>query len=176
MRIKNKKMWVFGYGSLAWDSWSGQFGCLRCLTAELLGFRRTFDKGSVKNWGSKNNPCPTLNLAVDPSRTCKGVAFEFFEEKRNEVTAYLKKREGNGFELKPVEIRLESGDRVSAIVPIYSGKNLISVRSSAELTAMVRGAQGIDGKCIDYARNIAMKLAELGIDDPEVEDFWRAVK
>jgi cation transport regulator ChaC len=71
---------------------------------------------------------------------------------------------------------LESGDRVSAIVPIYSGKNLISGRSPAELAAMARTAQGVDGKCIDYARNIAVKLAELGIEDPEVEEFWRAVK
>jgi cation transport protein ChaC len=169
-------MWVFGYGSLAWDNWSDRFGCLRRATAELRGFRRSFDKGSVRNWGSKDNPCPTLNLVADPSRSCKGIAFEFPEEKRNEVIDYLKKREGNGFDLQPVEIRLESGDRVSAIVPIYSGKNLISGRSPAELAVMARTAQGEDGKCVDYARNIAIKLAELGIDDPEVAEFWHTLE
>lgn len=169
-------MWVFGYGSLAWDNWSDRFGCLRRVTGELPGFRRSFDKGSVRNWGSKDNPCPTLNLAADPSRSCKGVAFEFPEARRNEVIAYLREREGKGFGLQPVEIRLESGDRVTAVAPIYSGKNLLSGRSPAELTAMARTAEGADGKCIDYAKNIATKLAELGIDDPEVAEFWRALE
>jgi cation transport protein ChaC len=169
-------MWVFGYGSLAWDNWTAEFGCLRRIVAELPGFRRTFDKGSVKNWGSTDNPCPTLNLAADPSRTCKGVAFEFPEEKRKEVIEYLKKREGKGFRLQLTELRLGTGDRVSAVVPIYSGKNLLDGRSSAELAAMVRVAQGDNGKCIDYARNIAMKLADLGIDDPDVDEFWHALK
>jgi cation transport protein ChaC len=168
-------MWVFGYGSLAWDNWSDRFGCLRRVTAELPGFRRSFDKGSVRNWGSKDKPCPTLNLTTDPSRSCKGVAFEFPEEKRREVIAYLEKREGNGFSLQPLEVRLESGDRVNAVAPIYSGQNLLSGKSLADLANMVRIAQGVDGKCIDYARNIAAKLAELGIDDPEVDEFWRAL-
>jgi glutathione-specific gamma-glutamylcyclotransferase len=133
-------MWVFGYGSLVWDSWSERFGCLRRVTAELPGFRRSFDKGSVRNWGSRQE------------------------------------REGKGFGLQPVEVRLESGDRVTAVAPIYSGKNLLSGKSLAELAAMARIAQGVDGKCIDYARNIATKLAELGIDDPEVDEFRRALE
>jgi cation transport protein ChaC len=169
-------MWVFGYGSLAWDNWSDRFGCLRRVTAELPGFRRSFDKGSVRNWGSKDHPCPTLNLTADPSRSCKGVAFEFPEARRSEVIAYLEEREGRGFGLQPVEIRLESCDRVTAVAPIYSGKNLLSGKSVAELAAMARIAQGVDGKCIDYARNIATKLAELGIDDPEVDEFRRALE
>ena len=169
-------MWVFGYGSLVWDKWETKIGCPRRVLAELPGFRRTFDKGSVKNWGSASNPCPTLNLAADPSRTCKGVAFEFPEEKRQKVIDYLKTREGKGFRLQQTEIRLENGDRVSAIVPIYSGKNLLGRRSPAELAAMARTAGGDNGKCVDYVRNIAMKLADLGVDDPDVDEFWRALK
>ena len=169
-------MWVFGYGSLAWGNWSERFSCLRRVTAELPGFKRTFDKGSVENWGSRDNPCPTLNLAADPLRRCKGVAFEFPEARRSEVVAYLQEREGKGFGLQPVEVRLEGGDRVNAVAPIYSGRNLLSGKSLVELAAMVRTAQGVDGKCIDYARNIATKLAELGIDDPEVDEFRRALE
>jgi cation transport protein ChaC len=169
-------MWVFAYGSLVWDAWPARLGCLRSMPAELFGLKRSFEKGSVRNWGSKDNPCPTLNLTTDPSRSCKGVAFEFPEAKRNEVVAYLQEREGKGFGLQPVEVRLESGDRVTAVAPIYSGKNLLSGKSLAELAAMARIAQGVDGKCIDYARNIATKLAELGIDDPEVDEFRRALE
>ena len=115
-------MWVFGYGSLMWDKWETKFGCPRRVVAELPGFRRAFNKGSVKNWGRTDSPCPTLNLAADPSRTCKGVAFEFPEEKRQKVIDYLQKREGKGFQLQQREIQLENGDRMSAIIPIYSGK------------------------------------------------------
>jgi cation transport regulator ChaC len=70
---------------------------------------------------------------------------------------------------------LDNGDRVSAIVPIYSGKHLLSGRSSAELAAMTRAAKGDDGECVDYVRNIAARLANLGIDDPDIDEFWRAL-
>jgi len=168
-------MWVFGYGSLIWDNWEASAGCLRRMVAELPRFRRTFDKGSVRNWGNAENPCPTLNLAADPSRTCKGVAFEFPEDKRQEIIDYLTKREGKGFRLQQMDIWLQNGGRVNAIVPIYSGKNLLRGRSSDELAAMARTAKGDNGKCIDYVRNIAMKLADLGIDDRDVNDFWCAL-
>lgn len=39
-------MWVFGYGSLMWDGWEQEFGCLRRCVAVLKGYRRTFNKAS----------------------------------------------------------------------------------------------------------------------------------
>lgn len=168
-------MWVFGYGSLTWAGWENRNGCRRRVLAELPGFRRTFNKASVKNWGTKDMPAPTLNLAADSSASCKGLAFEFPEAKRGEVLAFLEKREGKGFELGEHEIRLESGDRVKAVVPIYCGKSLLKGKSVLELAAMARLAVGADGRCIDYVRNVAAKLAELGIYDPAVEEFRRAL-
>jgi len=168
-------MWVLGYGSLIWDGWQSSLGCRREVVAELAGFRRTFNKGSVKNWGSAENPCPTLNLAADPLKTCKGVAFEFPEEKRQEVIAYLTKREGKGVELPLMEVRLDRGERVYAIVPLCTGKHLLSGRSPNDLVAMASSARGEKGKCIDYVRNIVTRLAELGIDDPNINEFWRAL-
>ena len=169
-------MWVFGYGSLTWDGWETTVGCVRRVVAELPGFRRTFDKGSVRNWGSADNPCPTLNLAADPSRTCKGVAFEFPEARRQELIAYLKGREGKGFHLRQTEIEIEKRHRVSAVVAIYSEQSLLCGKSTDERAAMARTAEGDRGRCIDYVRNIAMKLAELGIDDRDVNEFWHALK
>lgn len=55
---------------------------------------------------------------------------------------YLEQREGKDFELKQQEIRLENGDLVMALVAIYSGKNLLSGRSVAELVTMARAAEG----------------------------------
>lgn len=169
-------MWIFGYGSLIWDKWETTRGCLRRVVAELLGFQRTFNKMSVENWGTQEKPGPTLNLAPEPSATCTGIAFEFSEEKRPEVLDYLRQREGRGFDLKQYEIRLEGGDRVAAIVAIYSGKNLLSGKSVIELAAMARVAEGVNGPCVDYVTNLAAKLSELGIDDPAVHDFQRLIQ
>jgi glutathione-specific gamma-glutamylcyclotransferase len=174
---QRKTMWVFGYGSLMWDNWETAHGCLRHVVAVLPGFRRTFNKSSINYWGTRDKPCPTLNLAAESSTTCKGVAFEFPEERRREVVDYLNQREA-GFDLNEKEIRLENenGDSVMAVVPIYSGKNLLSGRSLSELVAMVWAAKGDHGSCIDYVRNIAAKLSELGIHDPAVDELQRVQK
>jgi cation transport regulator ChaC len=113
---------------------------------------------------------------AEPSATCKGIAFEFPEKKRDEVVGYLKQREGRGFDLADQEIRLENGDRVTAIVAIYSGERLLNGKSLAELAAMARVADGLSGSCVDYVTNLAAKLAELGINDPVVRDFQRLIQ
>ena len=86
-------MWVFGYGSLMWDGWEAHHGCLRRVTAELRGYSRTFNKRSVRNWGTRLHPGPTLNL-VAGNTSCRGVVFEFPESSRAEIVAYLIRREG----------------------------------------------------------------------------------
>ena len=68
-------MWVFGYGSLMWDGWQTQHGCTRQMLADLPGYSRAFNKASVRNWGSTQNPCPTLSLTEGGN--CRGMAFEF---------------------------------------------------------------------------------------------------
>jgi glutathione-specific gamma-glutamylcyclotransferase len=174
---QKKTVWVFGYGSLMWDNWETAHGCLRNVVAVLPGFRRTFNKASVDRWGSRDKPCPTLNLAAEPSASCKGVAFEFPEEKRGEVLDYLTQREA-GFDLNEKGIRLknEDGDSVMAVVPIYAGENLLSEKSLSEVVAMVGPAKGGQGFCIDYVKSVAKKLSDLGIHDLAVEELLRAQK
>jgi cation transport protein ChaC len=169
-------MWVFGYGSLMWESWEAGYGCLRRVTAVLPGFRRAFDKASVRNWGTKERPGPTLNLAIDAGNQCKGFAFEFPDAKRRSITAALADREGMNFELKEREVALEGGDRVLAVTPRYMGPNLIGNKPLAERASMARLAVGTHGNCADYVKAIADKLTELGIDDPAVREFWEAIR
>ncbi len=52
-------MWVFGYGSLMWDDWYGSLSCTRKTIGLMRGYRRTFSKNSVRNWGTKQRPGPT---------------------------------------------------------------------------------------------------------------------
>ncbi len=169
-------MWVFGYGSLMWDEWEAARGCTRRSLAALWGYRRMFNKASVKNWGTKTSPCPTLNVAAAHGATCQGIAFEFPDNRTFEILDYLKDREGKGFALRAMPVRLESGDEVFAFVPVYEGPNVINDKTVAEVASLVTVAAGTEGTCIAYVRRIAEKLAELGIDDPAVSELWRGVK
>ena len=113
-------MWVFGYGSLMWDGWQTKHACIRSMPAELDGYSRTFTKASVRNWGSKNHPGPTLNLQKMEHQSCRGIAFEFPDHQRQALTRVLTEREG----CAPLDltIRLDNGTEVVALVTVYTGK------------------------------------------------------
>lgn len=162
-------MRIFGYGSLMWDGWEQSFGCKNSAKATLKGLRRSFNKLSVKNWGTKEQPGLTLNLEQDDAGLCEGVVFEFPPEKSDEVTNHLKKREGQGFEFREFPVKTEDGKSVTALVPIYTGKNITSETDLSKLGEMVRAAQGESGRCVDYVRGIDQKLTEMGIEDLAVK-------
>lgn len=169
-------IWVFGYGSLMWDGWENGFGCLRRSIALLQGYRRSFNKASVRNRGTKETPCPTLNVERIEGETCKGMAFAFPEDREAEIRRYLEKREGKDFSLDGLMIRLEDATNVLAHVPIYSGKNLILPSTPNEKATMVIKAAGTMGSCADYVKEVVTMLAQLGIDDPSVSELWQALQ
>ncbi len=166
-------MWVFGYGSLMWDGWETQRSCTRRVLADLLGYCRVFNKASVKNWGTKDTPCPTLNLSKVDSGVCRGVAFEFADNHKEELLSYLTAREGSA--PREMSIRLEGNTEVSALVPFYEGKNLIVGKPIAGIASLVTAAEGCHDTCLAYVKGIVEKLTELRIDDSVVTEFWRAV-
>lgn len=165
-------MWVFGYGSLMWDGWEKQFGCLRRPIAVLHGYRRTFNKASTENWGTREVPCPTLSLERIEGGLCKGIAFEFPDSQEASVRKYLVDREGKGFPLKAMPIRLEDDAEVQAWAPVYNGKNLLS-GDMAQKAAMISRASGTKGTCRSYIQGIAKMLSTFGIDDPAVSELWK---
>lgn len=167
-------MWVFGYGSLMWDGWEADNGCLGRVMAELQGYARAFNKLSVRNWGTRLYPGPTLNLIASDS-SCQGIAFEFPEARRAEVMAYLTEREGKYFILSERPIVLAGGAVVTALVPLYQGPNVIPATSASEIAAMVLRAKGISGSCAGYVKTVADQLSKLGIDDPAVTDLFTAL-
>lgn len=168
-------MWIFGYGSLMWDRWEDALGCVRRVKAEVRGYRRAFNKASVRNWGSKDLPCPTLNLLESSSSHCYGIAFEFPDDRRDMVLSYLTSREGKDFALREIPARLDQGDEITVIVPVYEGKNLIPSNDIKHVAEMVRQSKGKDGPCIQYVKGITDELRRLGIDDPAVQELWYAV-
>jgi cation transport protein ChaC len=168
-------MWVFGYGSLMGDGWEAAYGCIRRARAELLGYQRTFNKASVRNWGTKAHPCPTLNVVESASSTCGGIAFEFPDATEQEIRAYLSKREGKGFALRLFAIRLDDGSRVDAVVPIYEGKNIIAIGDLAALGRQILDARGTSGSGTEYVQSVVRELKRAGIDDPAVAKVANAI-
>jgi cation transport protein ChaC len=169
-------MWIFAYGSLMGDGWEERFGCLRRCVAVLHGYGRTFNKASRSNWGSKEVPCPTLNLEKIEDGLCKGIAFEFADIREVEVREYLAVREGKGFPLERMMVRVEDAAEVQAYVPVYRGKNWLPADKVQQRALMVNCAAGKDGSCRDYVKRIAELLTKLGIDDPAVSELWQAVQ
>lgn len=166
-------MWVYGYGSLMWDGWEKEFNCKRRLIAELKGYRRTLNKASVANWGTKERPCPTLNIDVAEGATCIGTVFEFEEQWRNEIYAYLSKREGKNFELRSLAVTATQAGSFDAVVPLYTGKNIIA---EGDRASMIKAAHGASGTCVEYISNVHAQLVDLGIDDPDISALWEAVR
>lgn len=161
-------MWIFGYGSLMTDKWEQSYGCTQRVVAELHGYRRTFSKASVVNWGTRSCPCPTLNLESGADALCVGIAFEFPEARRDEIEDYLAEREGKDFVLSSLEIVVNKGMAAQALVPLYTGKNILAPAMKQELVASVQQARGTRGACADYVVDVYDQLAQLGINDPVV--------
>lgn len=170
-------MWVFGYGSLMWDGWEKEYGCDGGELATLDGFRRDFNKASVRNWGSKGNPGPTLGLIPDARARCVGLAFDLPDTERHRALRAIKSREGSAFVLEERAVELESGSRVTALVSVndMSARAYIGDLSIEDRIQMAATATGSSGMCMDYVRNVGEKLHSLGIEDAAVRDLVHAL-
>lgn len=158
-----------------WDDWETKHGCTRRVVADLPGYCRRFNKASVRNWGTKTAPGPTLNLSKLDNGLCRGIAFRFPDAQKTEILSYLAEREGAAFPLHEVEVFLEDQSKVLALVPLYNGENIIEGKTTKELASMVLAASGADGTCLSYVKSIAEKLTVLGINDPAVSDLWTEI-
>lgn len=171
------KVWVFAYGSLMTDGWEEEFNCAERIPALLAGYRRAFNKKSVKNWGTKEHPGITLSLEQAAGASCRGIAFAFGEQEfNNNIRPYLRKREACDPVLLP--LTLEDGREVQAQVYVYAGKNLLPPELSLKekVDMVLNAGEGESGTARDYVRNAFEDLKEAGVEDQEVTAFWQAVK
>jgi cation transport regulator ChaC len=84
----------------------------------LSNYRRSFNKKSVRNWGTPATPAPTLGLEPAANVSCSGTAFEFLDMQRNPVENLLRDREGNSFALIENPVCLPDGREVRALTPV----------------------------------------------------------
>jgi len=165
-------MWIFGYGSLMWDGWEQNFGCLRNEEGHLRSFRRDFNKASTFRWGSKSAPGPTLGLEPDEGACCIGLAFEFSDDRSGEVLRYLKKREGSDFTLEQGTVQLRNGTLITAKIPTNDrrGRTYIGDKTIAERAAMARDASGRAGKAWITSRISGKSCAAGGLMIPTLKN------
>ncbi|MPZ39975.1 MAG: hypothetical protein GEU95_18345 [Rhizobiales bacterium] len=168
-------MWIFGYGSLMWDGWEQRPGFQRCAVATLLGYQRIFNKASIRNWGNRQHLGPTLNIEPSEGAACMGVAFEFSENSRDEVLAYLRDRKGPSFELRELRLCIPGEGDMVGTVQIYRGRNILASNDVYELAALVRAAKGTSGSCADYVVGVAHELTRLNIENAVVTSLCQVL-
>lgn len=166
-------MFVFGYGSLMTDGWENRFDGTRLEGASLPGYQRSFNKASTVNWGTLENPCPTLGLEINDDAECTGCAFEFDDSVTESVLSYLEQREGPSFQFVNVAIQLPDHREVDAITPVndLNAHTYLGRRSIHQRQRMVKAASGTSGNCEEYVRSVHLMLLKMGVRDENVEEF-----
>jgi cation transport protein ChaC len=170
-------IWVFGYGSLMWNP---GLRYLRCVPATLPGAHRSL---CVYSWHYRGSPeSPGLVFGLDRGGACRGLAFEIDPPDRDDVVAYLRRREQVTAVYRevhrPVRIDGGGGDIVRALTfiadrahPQYAGR--LPVERQIEI---VRKAAGVAGPNPDYVIATAAHLVDLGIRDIGVETLVAALR
>ncbi len=170
-------VWIFVYGSLMSEGWEKEFGGNLVGKATIRGFHRAFNKKSIRNWGSRDAPAPTLALEPDGLAACTGLVFRFPDTSRTQVLEYLAEREGQGFTLEGLEAHLEDGSSVIALTPMNDPRHhtYLGRVSLADRARMANVAVGELGTCISYVENLQARLRDLRIADQHVEEFCKAI-
>ena len=171
-------MRVFVYGSLMSDGWEQAFGGRLLGFATLRGYRRSFNKKSTSNWGTREHPGPTLGLEPDTEGICVGALFDLPDERADAVMTFLGEREGPSFGFPVYLVTLGDRTPIPAITPTNdrNRSTYIGDLSLSERAVMARLAVGSSGTGVDYVRIVRRTLGILGLRDSEVEDFWGAIE
>ena len=162
---------MFAYGSLMWNP---GFKVQETQPARLHGFHRAFCIYSEHYRGTPKNPGLILGLLAGGS--CRGLAHRLPAASYEKVRRYLWRREIENDGVYVEEVRtldLADGRQVPSLVYLadrahrqFAGK--LPLARSIEL---VRKGKGATGSNIDYVRNTAAHMRELGLSDKTLEEL-----
>jgi len=170
-------MWVFGYGSLMWNP---GFLYAEKQVARLLGYRRSFCMRSIHHRGTVAQPGLVLALDAVKTATCDGLALRVDAGYEAQTLAYLREREliSSAYLEATLPIDLSDGRNVSALTFVvdtdhdqYCGGMALS--EQAEIIAVATGGRGPNP---DYLYSTTQHLAELGIDDADLNWLSQTVQ
>jgi glutathione-specific gamma-glutamylcyclotransferase len=160
--------WVFGYGSLIWRP---GFDFIHSESARLDGWHRSLCVLSHKYRGTPE--CLGLVFGLDKGGHCHGMAFEVAEENWLQTHAYLQERELVTHVYKEIQLPLllVSNRTVWAttyVVDREHGQYAGPLDLEATLK-YIRQGHGDAGSCVDYVKNTAKHLNDLGVPDQELD-------
>lgn len=162
-------MWVFGYGSLLWHP---GFDPAEAVTARLDHFHRSFCMLSIHHRGTEDDPGLVLALDAAPGARCTGVALRVRKGAEDDVLAYLRERElvSAAYVERHLPLSLEDGRRIEALAYVIDPGHRQYCRFDLETQArMIARAHGGRGPNSEYLFNTAAHLAEMGIEDAEMD-------
>lgn len=163
-------LWVFGYGSLMWNP---GFDYDERSVARLNGYTRTFCMRSIHHRGTKAHPGLVLALDAALDSFCDGIVLRVRAGTEDEALADLREREliSSAYLEVTLPLQLAEGRCVRAIAYVVDTKHVqyCGGLKLEEQASIIASATGGRGKNADYLHSTASHLAELGINDPDLE-------
>ncbi len=168
-------MWVFGYGSLLWNP---GFPVAQRAVATLHGWHRSFCMRSIHHRGTDDTPGLVLALDAMEGAACHGLALAVEAGAEDRTLAYLRERElvSSAYLETTQPLDLGGRDTVEAVTYVidpdhdqYCGG--LPLEEQAQIIARAVGGRGPN---TEYLYNTAAHLAELGIEDEDLD--WLAAR
>ena len=159
-------VWVFGYGSLVWRP---DIAFREWRVARVQGWKRRFWQGSHDHRGVPHAPGRVVTLVLDRGESCEGVAY-FVDESVAEATlrgsTTGRRTATNG----TPSVWNSARGRVRRSRLHRAGRQpaWLGPAPEADMVEQIRRSAGPSGANIDYLRELAAALRDLGIDDTHV--------
>lgn len=166
-------LWVFGYGSLIWNP---GFPVAERRIATLTGWHRSFCMRSIHHRGTVDHPGLVLALDRAEGASCTGVVFRVAPGQETETLAALREREliSSAYLEVTLPVATKAGqiDALAFVIdPDHAQYCQLDQEEQAQIIASAAGGRGPNR---DYLWSTTAHLAELGIDDPDLD--WLATR
>jgi cation transport protein ChaC len=167
---EGRDLWVFAYGSLMWDP-AFYFEEVRCAT--LPDFHRSF---CLKLEIARGAPhLPGLMAALDRGGECRGIAFRIAASKLETETDILWRREmlTDGYLARFLKVQTPQGDiEALTFVADHNSPKYVSGLTREAAARLIASAHGVLGSNIEYLDELASRLEELNLPDPEFFELY----
>ena len=173
---KPDEIWVFGYGSLMWDS---AFRVAARRPATLRAYRRSFCVWTAHARGTPDNPGLGLGLLPDADAACRGVALRIAPAARQSGLEALWMREMWTGVYHPLWVSLETeAGRLPALAFVVDTAHpqYAAGLCTAQTARRIAAARGKFGACRDYFDNTLKALRDLGFSADEFTELRDAVE
>ncbi len=177
MALRERDLWVFGYGSLIWRP---GFAYAERRPARLAGYRRRFCMTSIHYRGTPERPGLVLALDACAEGECHGIAYRVEAAAAEAVHAYLRERElvSYAYDERHVTVTLDDGATVEALAYVTNTAHAqyCGHLSLEEQAAVIAAAVGPMGPNHEYLLQTEASLVALGLEDPELRALAALVR